>query len=161
MAEDTVVKQIADLTRMTVGQLREVYAEKFGEQTKSRNKQWLLKRIAWRIQELAEGGLSERAKKRAEELARDADLRLHPPKNHVAPAAAPLETPKRDVRLPAAGTELKRIFNDKEHVVLVGESGFRYLEKEYRSLSAIAKEISGTAWNGFGFFHLLATKEKA
>src|SRR3954470_17403244 len=119
MAAESIVAQIASLKGKTVGQLREVYAEKFGEQTKSRNKQWLFKRIAWRIQELAEGGLSERAKKRAAELANDADLRLKPPKGHKppAPAAAPS---KRDSRLPAAGTNLKREFNGKEHVVAVG-----------------------------------------
>src|SRR5438105_8207949 len=102
MAE-SIVAQIAALKGKTVGQLREVYIEKFGEETKSRNKQWLFKRIAWRIQELAEGGLSERAKKRAAELANDADLRLRPPKDHKMPEA--VRGPKRDSRLPAAGTE--------------------------------------------------------
>src|SRR3954471_21877886 len=114
MAE-SIVAQIASLKTKTVGQLREVYAEKFGDQTRSRNKQWLFKRIAWRIQELAEGGLSERAKKRALELANDADLRLRTPKGHVVPIAP--ATSKRDPRLPAPGTELKRPFNGKEHTV--------------------------------------------
>ena len=141
-----------------VGQLREVYAEKFGEETKSRNKQWLFKRIAWRIQELAEGGLSGRAKKRALELANDADLRLRPPKGHVIPLAE--AKPKRDTRLPAVGTELKREFKGKTHTVAVGESAFTYKGKEYKSLSAIAKQISGTAWNGFGFFGLLPKEAK-
>src|SRR3954470_17014688 len=103
MAE-SIVAQIAALKQMTVGQLREVYAEKFGDQSNSRNKPWLFKRIAWRIQELAEGGLSERAKKRALELANDADLRLRPPRGHVAPTAP--AKPKRDPRLPSPGTEL-------------------------------------------------------
>ena len=153
MAE-SIVTQIAALKPMTVSQLREVYAEKFGEGSKSRNKQWLFKRIAWRIQELAEGGLSERAKKRAAELANDADLRLRPPKGHKAPEPAPV-APTRDPRLPPSGTELKRTFDGKEHVVAVGESAFTYKGKEYRSLSAIAKQISGTPWNGYGFFGLL------
>jgi len=56
------------------------------------------------------------------------------------------------------GTELKRMFAEKEHLVLVGESGFTYSGKEYRSLSAIAREISGTSWNGYGFFGLLPAK---
>ena len=156
MAE-SIVAQIAALKPMTVGQLREVYAEKFGEGSKSRNKQWLFKRIAWRIQELAEGGLSERAKKRAVELANDADLRLRPPKGHKAPEPA---APKRDPRLPAPGTELTREFGGKEHVVAVGESAFTYKGKEYKSLSAVAKVISGTPWNGYGFFGLLAKETK-
>src|SRR4051812_2998890 len=151
MAE-SIVAQIAALKGMTVGQLREVFQEKFGEPTKSRNKQWLFKRIAWRIQELAEGGLSERAKKRALELANDADLRLRPPKGHKAPEPA---GPKRDPRLPAVGTELKREFNGKMHVVAVEKDGFTYRGKPYKSLSAIAKQITGTQWNGFLFFGLV------
>jgi len=75
-----VGKEVAVLERMTVRELKERYAELFGEETRARNKAWLFKRIAWRIQSLAEGDLSERAKQRATELARDADLRLSPPK---------------------------------------------------------------------------------
>jgi len=157
MAE-SIVAQIAALKQMTVGQLREVYAEKFGEASNSRNKQWLFKRIAWRIQELAEGGLSERAKKRALELANDADLRLRPPKGHVVPIAP--AKPKRDPRLPAVGTELKRAFNGKAHTVRVDEDGFTYKGKPYKSLSAIAKQITGTQWNGFLFFGLVAKETK-
>ena len=67
---------------------------------------------------------------------------------------------KRDPRLPAPGTLLKRTFGKKEHAVRVLEDGFKYNDKPYRSLSAIAREITGTSWNGFGFFGLLA-KEKA
>src|SRR2546430_471198 len=133
MAE-SIVAQIAALKGMTVGRLREVYAEKFGESSNSRNKQWLFKRIAWRIQELAD----------------DADLRLRPPKGHVMPMTP--AKPKRDPRLPAVGTELKRAFNGKEHTVLVEEDGFTYKGKPYKSLSAIAKQITGTQWNGFLFF---------
>ena len=150
MAE-SIVTQIAALKPMTVGQLREVYLEKFGEGSKSRNKPWLFKRIAWRIQELAEGGLSERAKKRAAELANDADLRLRPPKGTpVEPKAG------RDPRLPAVGTELKREYDGRQHTVRVEAEGFVYKGKTYRSLSAIAKQITGTQWNGFLFFGLIS-----
>ena len=68
------------LERMTVRELKERYAELFGEETRTHNRAWLFKRIAWRIQSQAEGDLSERAKQRAAELACDADLRLSPPK---------------------------------------------------------------------------------
>jgi hypothetical protein len=142
---------------MNVSQLREEFLKVFGQETKSRNKQWLFKRIAWRIQELAEGGLSERAKKRAAELANDADLRLRPPKGVPV---EPVAKPKRDPRLPPIGTELKREFNGKTHVVTVVDAGFTYKGKPYKSLSAIAKQISGTAWNGFGFFGLLQKETK-
>ena len=54
-----VTKEIAALKRMTVDQLRAKYAEVFGESTNSRHKQWLVKRIAWRMQANCEGDLSE------------------------------------------------------------------------------------------------------
>src|SRR5947209_3456404 len=75
-----VGKEVAALGRMSVNDLRERYAAVFGEATVTGNKPWLVKRIAWRLQANAEGDLSDRAKARAAELARDADLRLTPPK---------------------------------------------------------------------------------
>ena len=65
---------------MTVGQLRQKYLEVFGEESRSNHKQFLFRRIAWRIQAMAEGGLSERARRRALEIANDADLRIRAPK---------------------------------------------------------------------------------
>src|SRR5215218_5249348 len=78
-----IEQTIMALGKMTVGQLREKYLDVFGEPSRSGNRHFLFKRLAWRIQSLAEGTLSERAKRRAEELARDADLRTtlpRPPK---------------------------------------------------------------------------------
>lgn len=75
---------------MTVGQLRQEHIEVFGEESRSNHKQLLFRRIAWRIQALAEGGLSERARRRAMEIANDADLRIEvigndlPRSNHEA-----------------------------------------------------------------------------
>jgi hypothetical protein len=71
--EETIELQIAELSRMTVGQLKQKYIEVFGEETRSNNRQFLFRRIAWRIQALAEGGLSERARHRALDIANDAD----------------------------------------------------------------------------------------
>ena len=65
----SMARQIAALQRLTVKELRSRYAEVFGEPTNANNRDWLLRRIAWRLQELAEGGLSDRAKRRAAELA--------------------------------------------------------------------------------------------
>ena len=84
-----VTREVAALQRLGVKALRERYAEVFGEATPARNKVWLVKRIAWRLQALAEGDLSERARRRAAELANDADLRLNPPRDKPAPV--PLE----------------------------------------------------------------------
>jgi hypothetical protein len=71
---------ITSLEDMSVGQLRERYLEEFGEIARTRNKQFLRKRVAWRIQALAEGDLSARARRRAEEIANDADLRIRAPR---------------------------------------------------------------------------------
>ena len=73
-----VHQELAALQRLGAMQLRARYAEVFGESTPAHNKTWLIRRIAWRLQALAEGDLSERAKRRADELANDADLRLEP-----------------------------------------------------------------------------------
>ena len=75
-----VDKLVAELAVMTVADLKERYAEVFGEPARSSHKRFLIKRITWRTQALAEGGLSERARKRAMELADDTDLRLTPPR---------------------------------------------------------------------------------
>ena len=73
--ETNVGREVAALLRMTVKQLWQKYAEVFGEETNGHNKAWLVKRIAWRMQARAEGGLSDRARKRALELVDDADIR--------------------------------------------------------------------------------------
>ena len=78
--ELNIVNDVATLKRLSIGQLRQRFAEVFGEATTASNRTWLVKRIIWRLQALAEGDLSERARRRAEELARDADLRLNAPK---------------------------------------------------------------------------------
>lgn len=78
-----IVHEVKVLKTMTVGELREKYREVFGEESRSWNKPFLWKRIAWRLQALAEGDLSERARRRAEELANDADLRIRPPKERL------------------------------------------------------------------------------
>src|SRR3954467_13248462 len=77
----TSLQQTIDaLSRMSPAQLRDKYQEVFGEPTRSGNRDFLFKRLAWRIQSLAEGTLSERARHRAAELARDADVRLTVPR---------------------------------------------------------------------------------
>jgi hypothetical protein len=108
-----VAKEVAVLPRMTVQELRAKYVEAFGEDTNTKNKAWLVKRIAWRIQALAEGGLSERARQRAAELANDADVRLRPPNDIAVPApmhAAPRLRIKGDHRLPPPGTIITRLY---------------------------------------------------
>jgi hypothetical protein len=149
-------REIAMLPRLTVKQLRLRSAEVFGEPTNAHNRAWLVKRIAWRLQANAEGGLSERALARAAELANDADLRLSPPKGadvsalDAAPAVIPL---RADKRLPPTGTILTRPYKGTTIQVLVLADGFEYAGRTYRSLSAVAKAVTGSHCNGYLFFN--------
>lgn len=157
--QTNVGKEVAALQRMTVKELREKYAAAFGEATNGNNKGWLVKRIAWRLQTLAEGGLSERARRRASELANDADVRLTPPKAKAAPVSigGTTTTPLRfkgDSRLPPPGTILTRTYKGESMRVKVLADGFEFEGEYYKSLSAIAKSVTGTHCNGFHFFQL-------
>src|SRR5215213_5749762 len=152
-----VEQTIAALGGMTVTQLREKYLEVFGEPSRSGNRDFLFKRVAWRVQSLAEGGLSERARRRAEELARDADIRTTIPRSPAV--AAPTRTvvrpaPTAHDRLPIPGTVLTRKYRGKQVAVKVLPAGFEYEGQTYRSLSAVAKAVTGSHWNGHLFFGL-------
>jgi hypothetical protein len=153
--ELNIVNEVATLERLTVGQLRQRFAEQFGEATQASNRAWLVKRIAWRMQALAEGDLSERARKRAAELARDADLRLNPPRRQTTTTTPPepVTVPAPvDHRLPPPGTILTRPYKGQLVQVQVLTQGFAYAGTVYASLSAVAKAITGTHTNGFHFF---------
>jgi hypothetical protein len=154
-----VGKEVAALQRMTVKELRAKYAEVFGEETPAHNKAWLVKRIAWRIQALAEGDLSERARRRAAELACDADLRMNPPLLKTATdaeEAAPTRVLRfqSDERLPPPGTVITRRYKGDVLQVKVLPHGFEYEGEVYTSLSAVAKAITGSHCNGYLFFRL-------
>src|SRR6267142_314741 len=142
--------EIDHLRHKTVAELKVRYLELFGEASRSNHKQFLVRRIAWRLQALAEGDLSERARERALNLARDADLRLRAPQG--SSDMGTIAGRHRDVRLPAPGTILRRAFRDQNITVHVLERGFQYEGAVYPSLSAVARHISGTQWNGFSFF---------
>ena len=153
-------REVAALRRMTVRELRTRYAEVFGEGTRAGNKAWLVKRIAWRLQSLAEGDLSERARRRAAELANDADVRLSPPKvKPTAPVAGTQTTAsklavKGDDRLPPPGTIITRQYKGQTLQVQVLAKGFEFEGEVYKSLSATAKAITGQHCNGYYFFRL-------
>src|SRR5262245_17611487 len=158
--ERNVGKEVAALQRMTVAELREKYAEAFGEATATGNRTWLVRRIAWRLQALAEGDLTERAKARAAELARDADLRVVPPRaqppaEHTAGRTVTGSVPiAADDRLPPPGTVLTRKYKGGVIQVKVLADGFEYAGEVYTSLSAVAKAVTGSHLNGFAFFRL-------
>jgi hypothetical protein len=156
-----VPREVAALQRLTVAELRQRYAEVFGEVTAANNRAWMVKRIAWRLQAKAEGDLSERARQRAAELANDADLRLNPPRAKDG-AGAPERTVNKplpsqpDHRLPPPGTVLTRRYRGQNLQVQVLARGFEFEGKVYGSLSAVAKAITGSHCNGFLFFRMTA-----
>lgn len=148
-----VDRLVKELKRMTVADLKERYAEVFGDPAPTSHKRMLVKRIVWQTQALREGGLSERARQRAFELAKDATLRLTPaPARHAPSASVILDVPPADARLPMAGTMLNREWRGRRYKVKVTPKGFEYDGESFRSLSAVAKRITGSHWNGFLFF---------
>jgi len=157
----SIAKELAVLQRMTTRELRAKYADVFREETHATNRTWMVKRIAWRLQAIAEGGLSERALRRAAELANDADLRVTVPKaayaERIAAATADAKARAlcRDQRLPMAGTVLTRTYKGNVLQVKVLPAGFEFAGMVYPSLSAVAKAISGSHCNGYLFFGLI------
>lgn len=151
--------QIATLRSLTTAQLQTRYAEVFGEETHANHKAWLFKRIAWRLQALALGELSERARLRAAELANDADLRLNPPKPRTSPSAqssanGQLTQTAANSRWPQPGAVLTRHYKGKRLEVTVLAKGFAFEGAVYASLSAVAKAITGSHTSGYLFFRL-------
>ena len=152
--------EIEDLRRLSMRALRAKYQELFGMEARSSNRQFLFRRIAWRLQARAEGDLTERARRRAAELADDADIRLRAPKDFFSELSAespPLEPQlafRGDRPLPPVGTILTRQYRGQAIVVHVRGNGFEYQGRRYLSLSAIAREVTGTRWNGLAFFHV-------
>ena len=130
----TLRTEIEALKRMTVGQLRRKHLELFGEETRSNHKEFLFKRIAWRMQAVAEGGLSDRARRRAAEVANDADIRIRAPKNLFAGEPPPSLNhatvtsvdPTGDPRLPKSGSVLSRDYKGRRISVKVRDNGFEY-----------------------------------
>lgn len=153
-----IAKEIATLQRMTVGELLARYAEVFGEESRSRHREFLIRRIAWRVQAESEGGLSARALARAAEIANPADARVTPPRAQVRRIPAPQldQAAKRpaDPRLPRVGTAITRMYKGRTFHVVVRADGFEYAGEHFKTLTAVAKKITGQHLNGFRFFGL-------
>ena len=137
----SMVAQVAELEGMTLEQLREKWNALYNTAPPvTSSRQQLVGRLAYRLQELVYGGLPEETKAKLESLGRVA-----------------MNSGKREARnpdQPVPGTKLIREWQGERKEVTVLESGFEYAGKTYRSLSAIATEITGTKWNGPDFFGL-------
>jgi hypothetical protein len=152
--DHAVASQIESLRNLKTGELRTRYRDLFGEASLSFNRAHLFRRIAWRLQAKAEGDLSERARRRASDLANDSDLRLRAPRSFWHEIERSGKSSNKDPRLPPAGTVLERVYRGQIIRVTVLANGFEYHGKHYASLSAIAHRVTGTRWNGFHFFGL-------
>jgi hypothetical protein len=155
-----VAESIADklnrLSRMTVGELRDQWRELMREEPRSHNKAYLYKRLAWQLQAQAFGGLSQRAQARLEEL-----LPLAPSWLPMPRSFTPAVPQARTAGGPAPGTVITRLYKGRTLAVTVREDGtFEFDGTIYASLTAIAKAVTGSHWNGRLFFGLTG-KEKA
>ena len=156
--EKSMLGEINRLRQMSVADLCQEWERLYSEPTRSRNKDFLFRRLAWRVQELAHGGLSDKAKGRIEELAQEI-IPTKPPENALAKAATPARV--RDLRLPTPGTVLTRVYHGHEIRVVALEDGhFEWDGRIFSSLSAVAQAVTGAKWNGMLFFGLTERKRR-
>lgn len=139
---DTVLSQISALKGASAPALRDRWRELFDSEPPPYNRRFLENRLAYRIQELAYGGLSKATLGRLQAMA----------KQYEGQTVA--DRKKRQPMRPIAGTKLIRGWQGIEHCVTVRPDDFEYLGRPFKSLSSIANEITGTKWNGWVFFGL-------
>ena len=148
----SLYRELERLPGLEPGELRRRYREVFGENARVTQKQQLIRRISWKLQALAQGDISEAARRRALQIAQDGEVGIHLPSALVPVGAG--KTRSRDARLPTLGSELRRRYRDRTVIVKVLADGFEYEGQQYTSLSAVARTATGTRWNGWLFFGL-------
>jgi hypothetical protein len=150
------------LAKMQSPELQQLHRRMFGTDVASGNTEQAQRRVAWRIQAEREGGLPDSARERALEIARGSGLRI---RARIAANRKNVETPPRyatltglvsdhDPRLPMPGSVIVKEYRGRTLLVHVLDTHFEYDGRRFHSLSAIAREITGTKWNGFVFFGL-------
>jgi hypothetical protein len=149
-AKEDVAQEIAQLRALPVPDLVARYEATFGRPPRVKHREWLWKRIAWKLQEQRYGGLSQVAKQRLEELIAEIDLPLDEDQRRVS---GPLRG-KRTAAEPKLGAVLVRKWRDREITVTVVKNGFEHEGKVFRSLTAIADAVTGQHLNGKAFFGL-------
>lgn len=152
---DSVLKQITDLDGLSHEELCQLWRTLYGKEPTAFNRPYLIKRLAYRIQEIAYGGLSERAHKTMDDI-----LDSHGFDENGGSLDGRRTERKRKVGVPVAGTRLVREWNGKTYEVTVVYGGFEYEGRLYRSLTAIATAITSTHWNGRAFFGLKESHKK-
>ena len=139
---DKVLARVLALKTTPIPDLKQLWRDLFGKEPPPYNRRFLENRLAYRIQELAYGGLRPATVKRLEELGEQLD------------GGNPRVRSRRVDGRPVAGTKLIREWQGVAHEVIVHCDHFEYLGHPYKSLSNIAKKITGTVWNGWAFFGL-------
>ncbi len=142
----TVLMRLAALKAMSVSDLKAEWRNLFGVDAPNNSRAFLELRLGYRIQELAFGGPSRETVRLLDALADE--LNGKPGR----------KTMIRESRMPVAGTRLVREWNGVEHTVTVLRDGFEFEGRKYKSLSAIARAIAGTRWNGWRFFGIREIK---
>lgn len=140
--QDPIPARLAALKTTSTPNLKAQWRDLFDSEPPPFNRRYLESRLAYRIQELAYGGLKPETIRRLERLGEDLDGG---------------DKKKRGMRadaMPITGTRLLREWQGVEHVVTVTTDGFEWQGRPYKSLSAIARAITGTRWNGWVFFGL-------
>ncbi len=144
MSETLVLKQISELPHLPAAALKERWRILFGREPPVSNRDYLVRRLAYRIQELAFGGLKEETRKKLAAAIKDDD-----PGSRTARAK---RRQKRFEGMPASGTRLVRQWHGQRHEVTMVHDGFEYQGRVFRSLTAVAKAITGSHMSGRAFF---------
>jgi len=145
----SIVKQIARLQKQPIKALREHWQVLFGTEPPAYCRALLVRRLGYRLQELALGGLDQQDRERIQNAANDDGL---------AEADSFAKNKPKRKEIPVAGTRLIREWNGERYEVTVQHDGFEFQGRTYRSLTAITKAITGTHWNGPAFFGLRRNK---
>ena len=149
--QTSVLRQLAALQHMDLAQLRDKWRDLYGTEPPAYKKPFLLQRLAHRIQVLFYGGLSTQAQTQLRETAAN---------DPVATVKRKISEARQTTDSILPGTRFVRIWNDQRYEVIAGEHGFEYDGRIFKSLSAIARDITGTRWNGKLFFGLKSSHRK-
>lgn len=145
---DSITRQIADMHTMSHPELQSLWTTLYGTNPPAYNRKHLIKRLAYRLQELTYGGLSERAQAKMAAILENSGL----DENAGEPKKRRRTQTRKDT--PVAGTRLVREWNGMSYEVICVHGGYEYDGRLYRSLTAVAKTITGTHWSGRAFFSL-------
>ena len=144
--EDPILARLAALKLMSVNDLKAEWQTLFGAPAPNNSRNFLESRLAYRIQELTYGGPDKQTRRLLDFLADEVEGTLTR-KAQIA-----------DPRNPVVGTKLIREWDGTAHTVTVLKDGFDWGGQRYKSLSAVARAITGTRWNGYRFFGLRERK---